>query len=261
MRLLRTRPVVMESSLELEEFFDNEIPRYAILSHTWIKGEEVTFQDIQKSRYERKKGFAKILGCCARALGDGYDWVWVDTCCIDKSSSAELSEGKSRAWGKIATRNDLRDVIDEATGINARYLGAEELTDVGWGVPGNQAALNAWAAEKFSWASRRTTSRKEDMAYCLMGLFRINMPLLYGEGERAFIRLQEELIKQEHDHTILAWGMSLSAKPAGNRALASSPAEFAGWDRRIAPTRRIPVGHYLTAQLKVWLIPRPLWYH
>ena len=59
-------------------------------------------------------------------------------------------------------------------------------------------------ARRMSWASRRVTTRVEDIAYCLLGIFKINMPLLYGEGTRAFIRLQEEIIKSVDDDSILA---------------------------------------------------------
>ena len=57
-------------------------------------------------------------------------------------------------------------------------------------------------AQKMSWAAKRSTIRPEDIAYCMMGLFDVNMPLLYGEGERAFIHLQEEIIKHDDDHSI-----------------------------------------------------------
>jgi hypothetical protein len=61
-------------------------------------------------------------------------------------------------------------------------------------------------AAKMKWVSKRQTGRPEDMAYCMMGLFNVNMPLLYGEGsEKAFIRLQEEIIKHAFDQTILTW--------------------------------------------------------
>ncbi|KAF2113731.1 hypothetical protein BDV96DRAFT_461546, partial [Lophiotrema nucula] len=60
-------------------------------------------------------------------------------------------------------------------------------------------------AKIMSWAAHRRTTRLEDMAYCLLGLFNINMPLLYGEGEKAFIRLQEEIIKETTDLSLFAW--------------------------------------------------------
>lgn len=54
-----------------------------------------------------------------------------------------------------------------------------------------------------SWASQRQTTRKEDTAYCLMGLFDVIMPLLYGEGERAFERLQEEKMRSSEKQSLL----------------------------------------------------------
>jgi hypothetical protein len=85
--------LINATTLKLEEFVNHEqAPPYAILSHTW-GDEEVAFQDMADLDTARKKaGFAKINHCCRRALHEGWDWVWVDTCCIDKTSSAELSE-------------------------------------------------------------------------------------------------------------------------------------------------------------------------
>lgn len=73
------------------------------------------------------------------------------------------------------------------------------------------------------WASKRQTTRSEDMAYCLMGLFQVNMPMLYGEGERAFIRLQEAIIARSTDHTLFAWENTLNP---GIGLLAESPSCF-----------------------------------
>jgi len=83
-------------------------------------------------------------------------------------------------------------------------------------------------AQRMSWASRRSTTRIEDIAYCLIGLFAINMPLLYGEGERAFIRLQEEILKRSNDHSLFAWTEEkTSASKVLGGLLASSPSGFA----------------------------------
>ena len=60
-------------------------------------------------------------------------------------------------------------------------------------------------ARRMLWASARKTSRKEDIAYCLLGIFGVNMPLLYGGGEKAFARLQEEVLKITEDQSIYAW--------------------------------------------------------
>jgi hypothetical protein len=87
MRLINT------SSLELEEFLDDRAQTYAILSHRW-EDDEVSLQDMQKGTENAKKkhGFAKIKRCCELAKESGLRYAWVDTCCIDKTSSAELSE-------------------------------------------------------------------------------------------------------------------------------------------------------------------------
>ena len=88
-----------------------------------------------------------------------------------------------------------------------------------------------------SWASKRKTTRVEDQAYSLMGLFNVNMPMLYGEGKKAFIRLQEEIIKYSADQSIFAWPAMLSDYNAAEidgviqgfdgGLLAAAPAAFA----------------------------------
>ncbi|KAF1963968.1 HET-domain-containing protein [Bimuria novae-zelandiae CBS 107.79] len=91
MRLLQYTP---DGSLSLTEDFtsDEKVPRYAILSHRWQDGHEVTFDDLMTGNEKDKAGYDKILFCARQAQRDGLDYCWVDTCCIDKSSSAELSE-------------------------------------------------------------------------------------------------------------------------------------------------------------------------
>jgi hypothetical protein len=86
MRLINTQ------SLELKEF-DGNIPDYAILSHTWGSS-EVNLQEFQRPEPETasKAGFGKILKCCEKARELRFEWAWVDTCCIDKTNSAELAE-------------------------------------------------------------------------------------------------------------------------------------------------------------------------
>lgn len=63
-------------------------------------------------------------------------------------------------------------------------------------------------AQRMAWAANRKTTRSEDIAYCLLGIFDINMPLLYGEGRQAFKRLQEEIIRTKQDQSLLAWEYS-----------------------------------------------------
>ena len=75
MRLLNTR------SRRLQEFHGSDLPEYAILSHTW-EDEEILYQDLYNGAYVIKKGWYKISNCCKTAARDGWEWVWIDTCCI-----------------------------------------------------------------------------------------------------------------------------------------------------------------------------------
>ena len=79
-------------TLTLEEHLDFESINYAILSHTWDSGEEVQFDEFRSKTERGKTGWQKIKQTCRLAIEDGFDLAWVDTCCIDKKSSAELSE-------------------------------------------------------------------------------------------------------------------------------------------------------------------------
>jgi Heterokaryon incompatibility protein (HET) len=85
MRLLNT------GTLKLHEYWGTDIPKYAISSHRW-EADEVSFQDLKADKNTDGAGYHKIQECCKKALRDGYGWVWIDTCCIDKTSSAQLSE-------------------------------------------------------------------------------------------------------------------------------------------------------------------------
>ena len=81
-------------------------------------------------------------------------------------------------------------------------------------------------AQRMSWAARRQTTRLEDMAYCLIGIFEVNMPMLYGEGQRAFLRLQEEIARECNDLSIFAWKAASSGDQRYRGIFARSPAEF-----------------------------------
>nr|OQO29108.1 hypothetical protein B0A51_06185 [Rachicladosporium sp. CCFEE 5018] len=83
-------------------------------------------------------------------------------------------------------------------------------------------------AQKLSWAAGRKTKRIEDRAYSLLGLFNINMPLLYGDGHKAFKRLQIEILQKFSDESILAWQPPSSLVNIPHEVLAYSPDEFAG---------------------------------
>ncbi|KAK7439048.1 hypothetical protein VKT23_014922 [Stygiomarasmius scandens] len=243
MRLLNTE------TFELKEFYSN-VPIYAILSHTWGE-EEVTFQDIQDLNIaKRRSGWSKVRGACAHARKYDFEWIWIDSCCIDKSSSAELSEAINSMyqyyedatvcyvhlcdarsaqdprdpisgfrnsrwftrgwtlqeliapvyivfldnnWTEIGTRWSLRDAISAVTAIPVKLFESCDLSQYS-------------IAQKMSWAAFRETTRPEDQAYCLMGIFGVCMPPIYGEGgEKAFMRLQQEIIKISDDRSIFAW--------------------------------------------------------
>jgi hypothetical protein len=88
MRLFERKP---DGHLVLREFIDKDVPTYAVLSHTWGK-EEVSFQDVESGMGKAKAGWKKIEFCAKQAKADGIRCIWIDTCCINKSSDAELSE-------------------------------------------------------------------------------------------------------------------------------------------------------------------------
>ncbi|KAH6847019.1 putative ankyrin repeat-containing protein [Chaetomium sp. MPI-CAGE-AT-0009] len=264
MRLLNT------TTRKLEAF--STPPLYAILSHRW-SAEEVTFQDIQDGNAELKEtAYAKILHTCSIAAAGGIDYVWIDTCCIDKTSSAELSEAINSmcrwyreavvcyayladvpnkkftqsewfrrgwtlqeliapsvvifldsGWQEIGTKSSLQPAVSKATGIPAEVL-----------LGGNLG--NTSVAQRMSWAARRETTVVEDLAYCLLGIFDVNMPMLYGEGVKAFIRLQEEILKVTDDLSLFVWKEEGADRSTG--LLAPSPGAFrySGAVKRSKPT-------------------------
>jgi hypothetical protein len=133
------------------------------------------------------------------------------------SSGASCAAGFvffNHQWIEIGTRRTFNQLISSITGIDGYHLeeGVEE----------------ASTAKKFSWASKRHTLRSEDTAYCLMGLFGVNMPLIYGEGSQAFIRLQLEIIKMSDDESLFAWtgGSIRSTFSQTTGLLANSPMAF-----------------------------------
>jgi len=92
----------------------------------------------------------------------------------------------------------LSEELQSITGINPLVLNhGKSLTSI-------------TVAEKMSWAASRETTRIEDTAYCLLGIFNVNIPLLYGEEEKAFRRLQEEIIRTTPDRSIFAWRLPKS---------------------------------------------------
>jgi hypothetical protein len=100
----------------------------------------------------------------------------------------------TRRWKRIGTKKDLCTLLHEITSIYEEILQGGDVE-------------SASVAERMAWAGTRTTTRVEDMAYSLLGIFDVNMPLLYGEGRKAFTRLQEEILRTSNDQSLFAWSV------------------------------------------------------
>jgi hypothetical protein len=135
----------------------------------------------------------------------------------------------SSNWYRIGPQGTIKDIIHSITKIPIAILNHQ------------QHISTISVAARMSWAARRKTSRPEDVAYCLLGIFNVNMPLLYGEGDRAFRGLQEQILRSESDHSLFAWGfpglknetreMDLSMPAPGSNTpisgmFATSPSNF-----------------------------------
>ena len=271
---------------ELKWFAKRPIEGYLILSHVWT-AEEQSFQDLQalKTAGGLSAASPKIYDCCAFARRRGYSWAWIDTCCIDKTSSAELSEAINSmfAWYRdadecIAFLQDVDETEDpyvkgsqfrrskwytrgwtlqeliaprrlifvsknwRIIGTKATLAGlVEEITNVDFDVlTFRRTHIRVSVARRMSWAANRQTTREEDRAYSLLGIFGVSIATVYGEGDNAFIRLQEEIMKHIPDQSIFAWGppmlrdvgafsrtISLPGKRHRRALLSISPDSFA----------------------------------
>jgi hypothetical protein len=136
----------------------------------------------------------------------------------------------SKDWVKIGERIEHSEAVARITGI-PRELLIDPLNLTKYSV-----------AQKMSWASKRKTTRIEDVAYCLLGLVDVNMPLLYGEGDKAFLRLQEENMKITTDHTLFAWAGTDACLLNGSMdggLLALSPEYFVESSRFVREETRV----------------------
>lgn len=235
--------------LSLTKNFTEDIPRYAILSHTWGgDDDEVTFADFIADAGSDKIGYKKIEFCRKQAAIDGLQYFWIDTCCIDKSDPVELSEAINSMfqWYRDAVKCYvyLSDVSTRGPGAGesiSRSVWGLEFRQSRWftrawtlqeliapatveffsregerlGDKGSEEAsleeITGFPVEVFRgkslaeysvdqwmiWATERTAKRKEDEAYCLLGIFNVHMSLQYGEGRaKAFARLHSKIYKQ-----------------------------------------------------------------
>lgn len=274
MRLIEAASVV--ASLEkfqppnFIEVFDSSDAEYAILSHRW-SSEEVTYQDFTdpgaflQKRLFTKKGYHKLFNMAQAAIAYNITWIWCDTCCINKTNAAELTEAinsmfrwykESRlcfayladwhpksshfthsewfkrcwtlqeliapskvifydgGWNMRGTKLDFAELISAETRIDPSILRGEQMLD------------KFSIAQRMSWSAGRKAAKPEDEAYSLLGIFDVSMPMLYGEGKRAFVRLQEEIIQRNADQSIFVW----SPQEQSNNLLASSPEDFVTCD-------------------------------
>jgi hypothetical protein len=240
-----------DGELSLNVFYGDQIPQYAILSHTWIANhEEVTFKDIMKGKGKGKAGYQKLHFIATQATMDGLKYFWVDTCCIDKASSAELQEAINSMFQWYLKSSKCYVYLADVSWEISRNATSEQSSSPhrpwhdaflrsrwytrGWTLQellapqsvqffskegnllGDKLSLKLSITqvtkipidilegsykyllqydvdERLSWASERHTTREEDAAYSLLGLFDLHMPLLYGEGRfKAFMRLHRE---------------------------------------------------------------------
>ena len=265
------------------DFSDDEATEYAILSHRWL-GQEVDYDEIvkltkmpveERDEIRQRDGYQKIIQSCEQARKDGYEWLWADTCCIDKRSSAELSEATnsmyrwyenakvcyaylhdvpdphfptasdderypgfngwpewfSRGWTlqELIAPNDVQFLNKNWQSIGDKRMLAPTLAAITgipehilmYGLCGNRPCV----AQVMSWAANRKTTRVEDKAYSLMGLLDVNMPMLYGEGKKAFHRLQLDIIRASNDQSIFAWLYNTDGRQPGS-VLADDPSCF-----------------------------------
>ncbi|KAI6011654.1 heterokaryon incompatibility protein-domain-containing protein, partial [Pisolithus marmoratus] len=238
---------------------DGTIPDYAILSHRWLPDEVDYRETIKLTRMENqgeirgRAGYQKIVKSCQQAKIDGLEWLWVDTCCIDKRNSSELSEAINSMfrWYENSKKcyaylHDV-DVFPTSPDME-RFAGSEgwpewfsrcwtlpeliaprdlQFFNANWQPIGDKGTLASMLekitrvphdvlqyglssygpsiAQVISWAANRRAERIEDRAYSLMGLLGVNMPMMYGEGKDAFLRLQKAFIGNSNDQTIFAW--------------------------------------------------------
>ncbi|EON61156.1 hypothetical protein W97_00367 [Coniosporium apollinis CBS 100218] len=247
MRLLR---LDSDGQCRLTNFFGKDakdIPFYAILSHTWgADEEEVTYKDLTDGtrNFTHKAGYRKLQFCQRQAAQDGLLYIWIDTCCIDKSSSAELQEslnsmfrwyqraarcyvylsdvsvrrsvGEEEESWKLAFKRSrwftrgwtLQELLAPSSVVfysqEAKRLGDKrslertlnEITGIPIKALQETPLSHFRVKDRRSWAANRRTTREEDEAYCLIGIFDVYLPLMYGRGRAIALNKLEREIKE-----------------------------------------------------------------
>ncbi|KAM3413975.1 hypothetical protein BST61_g10641 [Cercospora zeina] len=244
---------------ELVEFSGREIPEYAILSHTWAL-DEVLYRDVVLGTSANRAGYQKLKMAATQArlqeaINSMFTWyARANTCyaylsdvtCERQSPDFEEAFSNSRwftrgwtlqellaprsvfffseSWNELGNlrgpvnalldHKPLRRMVSQKTSIDEYYL------------RDTHRLAKANVATRMRWASGRSTARTEDIAYSLLGLFDISMPLLYGEGKKAFRRLQAEIMKQSDDLSLFSWTKK-SSDTIRHGLLSDSPEDFA----------------------------------
>ncbi|OAX34551.1 hypothetical protein K503DRAFT_785682 [Rhizopogon vinicolor AM-OR11-026] len=241
----------------------SKLVKYTILSHQWLDTGEPIYEEIKSERGRgRSTGYLKLKKFCETALAYKIEFAWVDTCCIDKSSSTEIDESICSMfwWYKnsaiciihLAQSETIQDIMqDEWTQRGwtlQELLAPNRLThyrndksledtevmktlDAATGIPLDYLQRFYPGAvmvdERMRWAVRRKTTRVEDIAYSLMGIFDVSMQIAYGEGgDHAFCRLIETIM-QAGDPSVLNW-MGEAARHNSSSAIPRSPQSFVG---------------------------------
>ena len=257
MRLLKLKP---DGDFELTSFDTDNLPPYAILSHTWIEGQEVTYNELVAGTGKEKAGYAKIRFCVEKGAEDNLQYSWVDTCCIDKSTSDEVSTAINSmfrwyrrackcyvylsdvqvpnevvdaqafhiTWKDAFRRSrwftrgwTLQELLAPATveffSKEGKRLGSRisleqeifEVTEIPIEALRGQRLSEFSIDDRMRWARKRKTTVKEDKVYCLLGVFGVFMPLIYGEGEEhASLRLRRKILKRLKEKEVTSIGDS-----------------------------------------------------
>ncbi|KAF4885730.1 Vegetative incompatibility protein HET-E-1 [Colletotrichum fructicola] len=228
-------------TMQLKLFNSPKAPGYVILSHTWVEGEEVSFQEMSQiaegiSHIAKwKSGYRKIWETCRQtssaevteAINSMFRWYrdaavciayLSDYTCVDSSYMGDMKYCSwftrgwclqeliapkylvfyDKMWKEFGSKAGLAQLIASITRMDEPVL------------QDHTAMYSLPVAQRMSWASNRITTRVEDIAYCLLGIFDIHMPMLYGEGEKAFVRLQEEIIRRFNDTSIFLFSPNAS---------------------------------------------------
>ncbi|KAK5214907.1 hypothetical protein LTR72_011997, partial [Exophiala xenobiotica] len=209
MRLLK---ISDRGELSFTDYLTTDIPPYAILSHTWgTDQEEVTFKDFIDGRAKNKEGYTKIQFCADQARKDGLRHFWIDTCCIDKTDPAELSEAIVSMFRWYASAARCYVFLDSVTACKRDSVGNTQIWEA---FRNSRWFTRGWTLQELL-APKRVGFYSRDRVFlgdkdtlkhviheitgipiaALHGIFNVSMPPVYGERENAFHRLTSEIVR------------------------------------------------------------------